>query len=140
MRSFSKKFEGFSKSLFGYFRKFKKELLLNLFLTVIKFFLSAFATYLFFFAFNEFRVGYFNTLLITSITTILSMIPISLNGLGIKEGAAVYLFSRLGIDAAITGSVFVGILIFSYACALVTWYSLFDKKEFADLKNIEQKL
>ena len=139
-RFLSTKFQGFSKSLFTYFRKFRKELVLNFLLTSFKLSLSALITYLFFFSFGEFSISYIDTLLIYAITVIISLIPISINGLGLKEGAAVYLFSRLGIDPTVVGSVFISALIFNYLFALMVWYMIFDKETLPSLKKSLSKI
>jgi len=135
LRSLSKKFEGFSKSLFEYFKNYKKELVMNLLLTLIKFFLSGLLIYSFFLAFDQFSANIIDMVLIYCILTIISLIPLSLNGLGIKEGAAIYLFGTLGFDKIIVGSIFIDLLIFNYIFAIIYWFSFFNKKTMAGLKN-----
>jgi len=52
--------------------------------------------------------------LISSIATMVSLIPISIAGIGIRESAAIYLFSQLGIAWETTLIVFVMAMVFNY--------------------------
>jgi len=63
------------------------------------------------------------------------MIPISFNGLGLNEGAAIYLYGSLGIEKAIVGSIFIDILIFNYIIATIFWFTFSNKNAVPTLKN-----
>jgi uncharacterized protein (TIRG00374 family) len=128
LRSYSVKFEGFSSALYGYLKNFKKEIALNLSLTIIKFGLSALLVYVFFFSFGEFTISFYDTLLIYCITALISLIPVSINGLGIREGISLYLFGKIGVSTLTTGSVFITLLIFNYIIGLIAGTALINKR------------
>lgn len=116
LRSYSEKFKGFSKTLFFFLREQKKRLLLNALITVIKLVVTALTVYLFFAAFNQ-NVLFVDVLVITAIGTIISMIPVTISGLGIRESITVFLFSEVGIPTTVTASVMVVALILNYTIA-----------------------
>ncbi len=61
------------------------------------FFISAFAYQLCFRAFGE-QIAFLHVLFILPIISVAGAVPISINGLGIKEGLSVFLFSIFGIS------------------------------------------
>lgn len=86
------------------FSKFKSKFLLLLFLSVISHILSAFAMWTYFLMFG-FNINFLITLGIYTLVQIISMIPLSVNALGIREGAMVYLFSSISISPEVTLSI-----------------------------------
>lgn len=99
LKEYSLKFKGFSKSLFR-FKNHKRILLLNFTLTIIKNLFGASMIYLIFLSFNQ-NVSILLIYIINSVEYIISLIPVSINGLGIKESAGVFLYLSLGISSPI---------------------------------------
>lgn len=118
LKSYSKYFTGFSVSLKYLLRKRKKYLFFNLILTYVKwgfFFLSA---YFIFLAFN-FTFPYYLIVIFFSLTTIISLIPISFSGLGIREGSGTYLLTLANVPEIIGANVYITITFESYLLAFV---------------------
>jgi len=96
-----------------YVLKGKKYLFGNFLITILTWGLASLQIYILFLAFN-YHVGFFTVLVISSITDVLSFIPISISGLGIRETSAVFLFSRVNVDSAVTASVYLTLLVIKY--------------------------
>jgi glycosyltransferase 2 family protein len=120
LRKYASKFKGFSKTWFFYFRKRKKLLLLNYIITLIKW---SFAFWMMYFLFLVFRwnVSFVNILLVVSTVRLISLVPITISGLGIREMSAIYLFGKLAnpIPVNITASVYLIVLLINYLTAFV---------------------
>jgi len=100
LRKYEKNFVGFSNT-FSYFLKFgKKYLLLNAFLTVIKLLNGWLYGYFLFLALGG-NVPYFYVASIIAISWLFALIPISINGLGVKESVNLFLFSQIGVSQPI---------------------------------------
>ena len=106
LRKYSHLFEGFSKILISLFKDNKEVIFINLIITIIKASISAVAISLLFLSFNQ-PVNFFYIIIIDSLITIISFIPISFNGLGLKESSAVILYSLVGINPVITASSYI---------------------------------
>jgi uncharacterized protein (TIRG00374 family) len=121
-------FKGFSKTLFSYLKKNKKVLLINFILTLIKWgLIDAGLVFIYFLAFGK-VINPIYIILITAITLIVGLIPITINGIGVKTPTAVFLYSQLGIVSSIVASVYLIDLIIKYLIASFILAFLFDKK------------
>ena len=119
LRKYSIKFQGFSKLLFYYFKEQKSILALNVILTFFKWWIHAFMIYLLFYAYNQ-NISIFLIFLINSMLTIISLIPISISGLGVRESIAVLIYHFIfNIDNAIILSAYLIPLIISYVTATI---------------------
>lgn len=118
LKKLSGKFSGFSKLISQYIKKEKTILLLNIILTFLKWFFTAFITYVLLLAYNI-NLPLLYIFLINSMLVIISLIPISISGLGIREYAAVFLFSKLDIEPSITFSIYFIQLIMMYVVATI---------------------
>mgnify|MGYP001575123770 CR=1 FL=1 len=118
LRKFSENFNGFFRLISLYFKKEKLILSLNTILTFLKWFITSLITYFLFIAYYQ-HVPLVYIFLINSILVMISLIPISLSGLGVRESAAVFLYSKLNIEPSITLSVFVIQIIMMYFTATV---------------------
>ena len=96
LRRYKTQVVGLSKTFFLLVRKYPHLLFLNMVLTVIKWLISAYAFYLLL-AYFQPPVSFLYTFIIICTSIIVSLIPISISGLGIREGVAVYLFSLVGV-------------------------------------------
>jgi len=109
-------FKGFSTTLFLFFRKHYMFILLNLLVSFLKWTILAYLYYLLIILFGG-EVGFYPVFLITSMSVLVSLVPISLSGLGIRESLAIYLYGLLGVDTAVIMAIQVIYLIFSYLFA-----------------------
>ncbi len=116
LRKYADKFSGLTETIKAYLRNQKKALLLNSSLTLIKWVITAVAVKLLFLGFTQ-NPSTANILMILAIGTITTLIPITISGLGIREGVAVYLFTQTGIAAQITLTVYMLMLIINYLIA-----------------------
>ncbi len=126
LREYSSKFEGFYKVFSYYIKKQKSILILNLIITSFKWFLSSIITYLLFIYYG-YHLPIIYIFLITSMLVMITLIPLTISGLGIRESSAVLLFSLFGIKSSITISVYIIQLIVTYI--LGTTILLFFLKE-----------
>ena len=65
-------------------------------------------------------IGFLTILFISSIVKLVALIPLTPGGSGLKEVSAVYLFGLVSINASITASVYITILIFNYLISAVS--------------------
>ena len=124
LRKISLKFKGFS-NLFSYYLKKQKAILcLNFILTFLKWFVTSFTLYILFLTYNQ-NISWMIIFLVNSMLTIISLIPISISGLGVRESAAVVIYSFLNIDSTIVMSTHLIPVIISYSIAtLIIFLSL----------------
>jgi uncharacterized protein (TIRG00374 family) len=119
LRRYEKDFRGFSKTLF-YLMK-NRATWYNTILTTLKWALSATAIWYFFLAMNL-NVGVATIFFINSIATVVSLIPVTMNGLGIREGTAIYLYSLVKVDPAVAASVYVLATAINYLVGALTLF------------------
>jgi len=128
LRGYSKRFKGFSKSLYNYLKNYKKEVALNYIITVFKTMLDSTIIYVLLLSF-DISVPFLWVVIIKAIMVTISLIPITLNGIGIKESAGVLLFMRLNVDATIITAILIFILILNYIIAAFILTSLLKKDD-----------
>jgi len=121
LRKYAKKFKGFSELLKFYTTKKFHLLFLNFLNTIVRWVVSAIIYY---FAFLSFGVNLplWLIFLITCITSVMSFIPLTISGLGIRESVGVYLYSLQGVQAPIVASAYLLIVICSYGVAAFIFY------------------
>ncbi len=115
LKKYSKSFEGFSRAQL-IISKNKKSILNNFVANVIQWSTNALQVHIVFLGFHQ-KIGFFHVLTIKSLLNIISFIPISLSGLGIREASAIFFFSKLGIEEKITATTFFFLLIILYLLA-----------------------
>ena len=108
----------FDKDIKTFFFKRKKEVALNFGVTIIRWAILFAGVWLLFYATGA-KVNFFHITGIMSLNTLVSLIPISVSGLGIREASGVYLFKTIGIPLALTGAVFGVMLIVRYVLAVI---------------------
>lgn len=116
LRGYAERFQGFSDTFFDYFRKYKKIVVLKYLLTLIKWLANTAVVYYIFVAFNQ-PISYFDVFLIHAVITTIGLIPITISGLGLKEGSAVFLYSLVGVGSVITLDAYLVQLVLYYAIA-----------------------
>mgnify|MGYP001559486568 CR=1 FL=1 len=128
-RRLAAKFQGFSSILFYYLKEQKSIMTLNLIITFIKWVVNALVLYILFLAYNQ-NIHFMYILLINSVLMIISLIPISISGLGVRESAAVAIYTSLNVEPLITISTHLIPLIISYAVATLMILFSFKRLHF----------
>ena len=105
LKSYAHLFSGFNTSLKELLLKNKKLFLFNLMSTTIKWGCSFLIIQIIFSALGT-VVNFSDVCYITSLSLLISLIPVSIGGLGVREGSAVYLFNLIGIKPELTLSVY----------------------------------
>ncbi len=130
LRKYSRKFRGFSKSLLSYTSKHKDLIFLDAVATIIKLIVQAIVIYFLFIAFNN-PIALYKIFTINALLIIISLLPISISGLGIREGSSVVLFSLIGVPALLTISVQLVFLFLRYSQGLLAVLLFFEKDMFS---------
>ncbi len=123
---YGEKFSGFSKTLFHLVINRKKEVAINFAITFLKWGLTAVLTYITFSSFGH-SINPLTILTISATVMLLSLIPITMSGLGIKEGAAVFLYGQIGVPVAITMAVNIILLLLNYLGAAAVFLLVKEK-------------
>jgi uncharacterized protein (TIRG00374 family) len=106
--------------------KDKKLIAINILLAILKWTLSSAVMWLIFISLSA-KVNFIHVFVISAITIIISLIPLTPSGIGTKEGAAIYLYSLLGVSFAISGAAYILINLINYIIA--GFYMIFSRNE-----------
>jgi len=106
-------------------------LTLNFLISVAKFILSAYIIYLLFAGLGV-EVGFTQLAALHALATLTTLIPLTANGLGVKQSVAVLLFERLGVGLAATASAYIILLAVNYALSAAV--ALYFMKEWRGVK------
>ncbi|MBI3051398.1 flippase-like domain-containing protein [Candidatus Woesearchaeota archaeon] len=117
---YQNKFEGFSNALNHLVFRQRTAAALNLGITLLKWQLTAIVTYIAFLSFGQ-QINPLIILTISATAMLLSLIPITMSGLGVKEAASVYLYGLAGVAAPVTLSVQIVLLIINYLGAALVF-------------------
>ena len=126
---YSKIFSGFYKSLIKIKKEGKESLLLDFFLTIVKWLVSTMVIFFLFISLNQ-KVPYLDVLLINSIVALIALAPVSISGNGVREYAAVVLFGKVGISGGIVASAYIAGLIIRYLVGTIVIAWLIKKSDF----------
>ncbi len=125
LRKHSNMFAGFYRTFSSYFKHYKHLLLINIMLSIVKIFFFGLMIYFAFLAVNQqINVSILIIMVISSITNILSVIPITISGLGVRETSAVFMFSELGVLPEFTMSAYLILIFIRYISSgilLLAW-------------------
>ena len=113
--------KGYAKTV-SFMQMNKKYILINAIITILRIALSVFAVYIAFII-SGYNVKYIYILLIQSLLFLVSQIPITFSGLGLREGSAVFLYSLILIPEEITLIVYLAYAIVMYVFASVFIFS-----------------
>lgn len=116
LKKYSKLFKGFHKTNKKYLKNNLKPILANLAISIIRFATGTLLGYLIFISLNI-KINFYYLLLIFAVVQIVSLIPITINGLGIREALSIYFLAKLGISAEIVMARSLIELITQYLCA-----------------------
>ena len=121
LRKYANFFRGFSVTIIKLVRR-KEYILLNMLFTAVKWYLAFIATWLLFRAFN-FDVAISNIAIVTSMIKIITLIPISISGLGVSEVSGTYAYYLLGVPLAIGANMLVASRIKFYLISAIIYFS-----------------
>ena len=107
---------------------YPKKIGANFLTTLLGFLIVGFCLYLMF-IFLGASISLTTVILTSAIITMIGLIPISLNGLGVQEVSAVFLFSLANVPAKITLGVYVTYRIMKYIIASIILLYCLNKKE-----------
>jgi len=134
LKSYSVKFKNFHKYLVSYPNKYKREIMKNAFLTFLRLMVSSLSIFLIFLALGK-NVPIMFIFLIKAATVVISFVPLSPNGLGIKESLGVYLYSRIGIASSIVGGMYIVVICLDYFIATTFVLLFLNKIQLGNIKN-----
>lgn len=121
LKKYSNKFNGFSITFFSYFNKHKGLLFFDVLITIIRIFCNIVASFFVFLALGQF-ISIWILLVVGCMETVITLIPITFNGLGTRQLTGIYILSNLvGIDSSIVAAKYVIYLIFNYGIGLLTF-------------------
>lgn len=119
----------FSKTFFFLLNKKRKAILTNFLMSSIRLLIITTNFYLLFLSFGV-QPNYSALIVIVTMVAILAVIPISLNGLGVREVSFIFLCTLIGIPELISASVVLISTSMSYVfVSLVFVYQLVSKKQ-----------
>lgn len=131
LRHRSDRFKGFSKSLFFLIKYNKLKIVYFFVLAVMRWIINAFILYLILIHFKQ-PASYMQVLFVSSTVTIISFIPITFNGLGLKESSAIALFNMIGVNEAVVLGSFLYLLFVAYLLGI--FHILISIKRIKEIK------
>lgn len=96
----------------------KSKLFINFLMTLLRLFFTGVFIVIIFKSLN-YDVSLLYTIIISSMTLIVSLIPLTPNGLGFKEGLGLLLFNKLGIPFEATLAMYLIILLMNYSYGII---------------------
>jgi len=114
----SKKVDLIYSTTHEYLKYGKKEIIINFLISMAKWFITAIGIKILILGFG-YNINILIVLVITSISRFISLLPITFNGIGVKEAIAVTLYTPYLIPREVILSVYLIYLIINYATALI---------------------
>ncbi|MCP3682763.1 MAG: flippase-like domain-containing protein [bacterium] len=122
-----KKFAGFSTTLNYFLKKQKKRLLLALIFAFLRWIASSLTIYIIILALGQ-HVDFVSVILVHATVIMVSMIPLTMAGLGIRESAAVFLFGKIGVLATVVTGIYLIFAGINYTLAAIIGLLYLRKK------------
>ncbi len=122
-KKFLDNLQNFSSTLFFLWRHNKEIIFLNIILTFIKWSLSGFFYYLLFLSFGI-KLDFIIVYLFTAMITVISLVPVSFSGLGVRESSIVFLYNLFNIAEPISLAVGLVATATSYGLSILFLSSL----------------
>ncbi len=133
LKKYHQIFKGFIATIKNIITKAQLTLLFNIFLTVVNLMILSSVFYLIFISLG-YNINPLYVFLITPIGPIISYLPISFGGIGVREISVILLYSQLGVPASIVFTTYLISTIMVYVIASLGIFLFFD--EFKDMKKI----
>ena len=116
----------------------KDKLMINILVTIARPILNGLLIVILFASF-DYNVSLFYAIIISSIALIASLVPLTPNGLGIREGVGLLLFSKIGVPFEASISMYLLILIMNYLTgALGVLYYFCTREKNLEISSVEQ--
>ena len=132
LRKYAHHFAGFSKTLLSYEHENRAFAIVNMIFTLVQIVVSALSAKTIFLSLGT-AIPLLTLILVSGLETLSNSIPITVNGLGIKQAIGIYVFSAIGVSSVITGARYlIGFLIeysFGFFSTLFIKNDLFLSKE-----------
>lgn len=126
---YAEKFTGFYKTFKNVMQHHKDKVIINTIITLYRPIGNALLMLVILKSFGGGDVPFFYLIIINAITLIVSLIPLTPNGIGIREGVGGFLFTQIGIPLEISLSMYLIILLMNYGMGIIgTSYYLITKK------------
>lgn len=121
-KKLTQKFQGFSNAL-NHILKKPKAIIANFILTLLKMLIFTLYFKVAFMAFGQKVPGIYIFLLMALITLIV-IIPVTVSGLGLREGAAVFFYTKLGVPAEAVMGTYLLLVIINYTLVGIIYATL----------------
>jgi len=135
LRGHSMKFKGFSKTLDHYLKNHKKMFLVIFFMILSKWAVLSTIVFLIFVSFGT-TISLLSVIFISAMVTIVSLLPITPAGLGIREAGAVFLYGGIGLPPSITIGVYMVLNVLNYVVGIGSIATLSNHLKMPNIKNI----
>lgn len=124
-----KKVKVFLETYNNYLKNHKKILVINFFITIIAWSVNSFALYLIIVNLNG-SIGFFEVFFSNIATALISLIPITINGVGLKEGSFVFISGlfNLNQEIAFTAAFTFTILGYLFATLILAFKTMLMKE------------
>ena len=113
---YSEKFKGFSKTFKDELKNHKKALLINLFLTALRPIINGVIIIILLQSLG-YNISLLNAIIISSISFIVSIVPLTPNGIGLREGIGTILLYQIGIPYEASIAMYMVFLILNFCLA-----------------------
>ncbi|MFC2091924.1 lysylphosphatidylglycerol synthase transmembrane domain-containing protein [Elusimicrobiota bacterium] len=107
--------------------KRKKNLLLVVSIKIVERVLIALFFYVIFYSYHE-SISFTHVFLLSNLVSVVSSVPLTLDGIGVREGAGVFLYSYFGVTESVILSAFLLFYIFRYVLSALL-FGLFSVKK-----------
>ena len=125
---YANNFQGFSKTFKNLLSHHKEKVFINIIITLLRPLGNALLI-IFIFKAMGIHTSFLYTILINAVTLIVSLVPLTPNGLGIREGVGAFLFSKIGVPLEATVAMYIIILLMNYITGILgTSYYLLKRK------------
>jgi len=129
LKKFAPQLAGFSANMTNVLKKKLHLLLLNFVITLFRWTLSALTIYFMFIGFGG-HAEFWKIWLINPVIIVISIVPLSIAGLGLREGSAVVLYRIIDVASNISGGAYLFMTMINYAVgSFVNLYYLFRKSK-----------
>ena len=115
---YADKFQGFYITFRNLLSYHKDKVFINIFITFLRPLGNALLIILIFKAMGI-DVSFLYAILINAVTLIVSLVPLTPNGLGIREAVGTFLFSRVGVPLEATVAMYIIILMMNYTTGII---------------------
>ena len=123
LRKHDEKFTGFFRLSKDYVIKHPELILVNIFFTLVKFAIVSLIFYLIALGFGI-QLNFMDVAMINAAAILISLVPITISGLGIREAGIVYMLGLVGIASAAALGISLIVLFVNYASCAIALFSM----------------